>query len=774
MALDAATAQEMIRKLADDRANYLDTLSRAHEILAQALTAAAAGNENTSLPRLTAEAVRQNTRTARDFDSIQKDSTFSAEDDSDTDDDESLFVQESLPQENYDEDGFRKHVQQYNWTDAGRTILGDILKNEQFSKQPWVFPVKLGPVEDRSHLTHYSIFDVGNDGAPLPVWSASDSRPCSRALAIWKNLKNTNSDPARQRQAVGRIAILREPSPILFAAIHYTMKNHFDMDEVFQLLRDDKTRAIPHRPFASHPKHRSTFVFSLDYFTIIGDECHPMAWQKADIELRESEIHVPVSRCSCVIALSLGGEPSSKVRNKGRRVDRKTGDIFDPFAPWRVLSIQAYPDWKGSIDSHDSTKHYVNGPEAFLVTLKAEFKDAQKRLLEVYNRISDLVRTPPNFMFNLAVRDALLFEDDQFTYSRKYFWAHQSLGIMNEDIQEMITAYKTTFTDSVWNGTNKIIWPGDETTSSRYANWRKRMAILRKDIEHEIHQLEKIDKLNSEKMKEIKGLRDNLFSGTSVLESRKSVQQATITVEQGHNIKLLTLVTIFFLPMTFVTSVFGMTNMPQNDSFKSFGIVFAVTCIPTYFLIGSLNTTSGLQFWSSKTNRLLTWIGHSFAAFVALFGLKPKWTQAYHTKRNERPIPDFGAAPPRKFRSLSASEGMAARGGDVSATPTGANTSALSAAPTLERQHLTVPTNATVRFEGDKKSSSELPRTPTENVERLEYAEPTSTGSAGLVDKVTESEATQTTERPVLMNWYSRLFSWGRKAKTRGDGRELC
>lgn len=86
-----------------------------------------------------------------------------------------------------------------------------------------------------------------------------------------------------------------------------------------------------------------------------------------------------------------------------------------------------------------------------------------------------------------------------------------------------------------------------------------------------------------------------------------------------------------------IPSVFGMTNMPQNDSFKSFGIVFAVTCIPTYFLIGSLNTTSGLQFWSSKTNRLLTWIGHSFAAFLALFGFKPKWTHAYHIKKNDRP-----------------------------------------------------------------------------------------------------------------------------------------
>lgn len=127
----------------------------------------------------------------------------------------------------------------------------------------------------------------------------------------------------------------------------------------------------------------------------------PMAWQKADEELGESEIHVPVSRCSSIVALSLGGDPISKVRNRGRRVDRKTGDIFDPFAPWHVLSIQAYPDWKSSIDSHDSTKHYVNGPEAFLVTLKAEFKDVQKRLLEVYNRISDLVRTPVRTCFEL-------------------------------------------------------------------------------------------------------------------------------------------------------------------------------------------------------------------------------------------------------------------------------------------------------------------------------------------------------------------------------------
>ena len=119
-----------------------------------------------------------------------------------------------------------------------------------------------------------------------------------------------------------------------------------------------------------------------------------MSWQHADEDLHSVEGHIPVSRCSSVIALQLASDPITKVRNRGRRVKRIFGDVYDPFAPWRVLSMQCYPDWKSSVDAHDSTKHYVNGPEAFLVTLRSEYNDAQKRLKEVYNRISDLVRSP--------------------------------------------------------------------------------------------------------------------------------------------------------------------------------------------------------------------------------------------------------------------------------------------------------------------------------------------------------------------------------------------
>lgn len=159
MALDAATAQEMLKQLADDRAKYFDTLGRAHDALAQALTAASAGKP---LPRLTTEAVRRNNRAASaslEVESVSKDSGNSIEEESDTDDDESLFVQQTLPKESYHEEGLRKHIKDYEWTEAGRDILGDIAGRDQVVQRGTIFPTKAGEAEDRSHLSHYSIYN---------------------------------------------------------------------------------------------------------------------------------------------------------------------------------------------------------------------------------------------------------------------------------------------------------------------------------------------------------------------------------------------------------------------------------------------------------------------------------------------------------------------------------------------------------------------------------------------------------------------------------------
>jgi len=148
-----------------------------------------------------------------------------------------------------------------------------------------------------------------------------------------------------------------------------------------------------------------------------------MHWQKFDSNHIGTAEHIPLSRCSAVVALSFDGKQVRDVKTKDRRFHRKYGHVYDPFNPWRVLVIQAYPDWESTIDEPDEElrqrRHVVNGPEAFLTALQHELRDASKRLKKVYHRIDELVRVPDDFIFEESARDKLLFEDDSFTYSKR-------------------------------------------------------------------------------------------------------------------------------------------------------------------------------------------------------------------------------------------------------------------------------------------------------------------------------------------------------------------
>ena len=165
MALDATTAQEMIKKLADDQAQYLNTLNRAHELLAQALTSAATGKP---APRLTSEGIRRNKTSSAlpklEVESVKKDSkgsVVSAEDDeSSTDDNESLFASQHLPTRVHHRDDFKKHLHEHEWSAAGRAILHDVLENlHALHKKKDIFPTAAEELKHGPHLSHYSIFD---------------------------------------------------------------------------------------------------------------------------------------------------------------------------------------------------------------------------------------------------------------------------------------------------------------------------------------------------------------------------------------------------------------------------------------------------------------------------------------------------------------------------------------------------------------------------------------------------------------------------------------
>jgi hypothetical protein len=162
--LDPVAAIGLIKKLDEDRKQCLESIQRTEDLLRQLLD----GHDTTTTKQpqsrpITTERFRRDTgntfATTLEVESVQKDSAFSLDDESDTDSDESLYVQHTLPPESFNEEGLRKHISDYNWTEAGKKVLGSLLENERPLRERAKFPSAIGEVDDRSHLTHYSIFD---------------------------------------------------------------------------------------------------------------------------------------------------------------------------------------------------------------------------------------------------------------------------------------------------------------------------------------------------------------------------------------------------------------------------------------------------------------------------------------------------------------------------------------------------------------------------------------------------------------------------------------
>ncbi|KAG9194048.1 hypothetical protein G6011_04083 [Alternaria panax] len=597
----------------DELRKQLESLQRSHETLLKSLSV----TNDTFKPSEASHLRRTSTRHGGD--AIFADTSTLSDDSSDDEDD--YFVQDELPSHSFDHEHLREHLRTHNWTEHGREILAPVISDPaKLTKQSHLFHMGPGPAEDRSHYSHFQVYNVGPNGLPELIEVTGPENNMSRATEIWHALRDIGKRP--DEKVVGRITIAREPSPILFGALHLTMHDAFDMDELFQhLVETEASSAHMFRAFHHNPKHQRTFFFNFEYYTIVGDDCVPMQWQRADKILDTSDHHIPLSRCSAVVALVLYDDKPRRIRNRGRRAKTQFGWVNDVWSPWQVLQLESFPDWKstpasGTPYTFETGHKYLNGAEAFLHALLTEYRDARKRFDEIYKRITDLVTPPLGFLFSEELRRARLFEDKDFTWIRRYFYAHQTLGNVNNSIKSMIDAFEDTFTDDIWEGQNKTLWPLFEE-SPRNDHWKRRLRSLRLQFEREMKELRTIIAENNERRHEIATLQEQLFSGTSIQESRKSVELADVTVHQGYNIKVLTIVNLFFMPLTFVTSVFGMTNMPESPApFWPFAIVLVAICIPFFSIIGFLSTKYGYAIWAQKTKELWRWLRPSATSKV--------------------------------------------------------------------------------------------------------------------------------------------------------------
>ncbi|KAK1979665.1 hypothetical protein LZ30DRAFT_596412 [Colletotrichum cereale] len=519
------------------------------------------------------------------------------------------------------DDQLLRHLKYFDFTGGAAIGLADVIKRQSEIDENADFAT-FAAYESQGYVSStFELYDVDKEGVPRPVGkqldgqlrgAASDVIPSLSQIVdaptVWNALKGIHADG----QAVGLVTILQEPSPLMLGALHMTMVPYFDMTELLDHFITDhgnngKTTAHVHRAFARDPSPRHlrqrSFFFVFKYYTVVGEGLEPAPYQKYDKRPadRRARDHIDIAECSSILALSLSGPPRQSVKQTRRREGPQEGFLFDTFAPWHLLSIQSFPDDEHTLRGGDAEarKNFPSGPYAFLDALVTEYRDATKRNLALHARIAKLITPPTEFMFDARLRDKLLFEDKHFTYIRRYFWAYNTLGVVNEGLRAMLAAYRDTFPDDFWEGRHQTLWPHPSPDSPEGGAYRDKMAPLRSDLERACRDLETVHAKNAATRKEIENLRDQLFSGSSIKESRRAI-------EQGDNIKVLTLGSMVFLPLTFVTSVFGITEftIPPHD--WRFAVTMVCVCVPFILALILLQTRAGYSL-ARHTFAALAW-----------------------------------------------------------------------------------------------------------------------------------------------------------------------
>lgn len=213
--MGSLSTEELLRKLDEHHQAYIKTFRLVHEALAQSQSGerrqefgtGPSSNSITTLPvsppspgphislalptspqsRAPSRRRRRSTEVG-DFDRpLRRPGTFQSSvytgdsDESELDGD--LYVQDALPSYSYDLEDLRQHLKTYKFEDAGTTLLKTVVKNGRL-KHPGLF--REYPDSEKWHNSHYSVFDVDQDGTPLSRFDLVQPGTTSIDSAIWQ------------------------------------------------------------------------------------------------------------------------------------------------------------------------------------------------------------------------------------------------------------------------------------------------------------------------------------------------------------------------------------------------------------------------------------------------------------------------------------------------------------------------------------------------------------------------------------------------------------
>ncbi|KAJ5723904.1 hypothetical protein N7488_001939 [Penicillium malachiteum] len=83
----------------------------------------------------------------------------------------------------------------------------------------------------------------------------------------------------------------------------------------------------------------------------------------------------------------------------------------------------------------------------------------------------------------------------------------------------------------------------------------------------------------------VKARRDGLFNASALIESRNSNRL-------GQNVKLLTYVSIFYLPLAFCAALWAIPNISMSDTRTAFIVTSEVLGLVNFLVVANLNNIS--------------------------------------------------------------------------------------------------------------------------------------------------------------------------------------
>ena len=176
----------------------------------------------------------------------------------------------------------------------------------------------------------------------------------------------------------------------------------------------------------------------------------------------------------------------------------------------------------------------------------------------------DFILDSGDSLMQPSEHDNLLFDDGAFSRSRKYFWAIDCLGEFDNCISDNLIQ---------WELYKNARVPQDRDVLSQLDHNQMNHADRQSSI------LQNQRDGMRQKLAATRALRDALFNASAVIESRASTRL-------GEHVKLLTFVSIFFLPLAFVSSLWSV-----NDKFSPTALIYVIiiVALSTYFVMFNIS-----------------------------------------------------------------------------------------------------------------------------------------------------------------------------------------